>query len=287
MNLYTILLGLIAVETSYLTASRVRHNNFGSLGKQSVFVDTSALIDGRIVEIARAGFLTDSMLYITRSVIAELQFLADHGDADKRSRARFGLDQINALRQLNDVDIKVFRDEAPAEEGVDTRLLRLAQQRRNSCIMTVDYNLNKVAQVENTKILNVNDLALALRLAHLPGDRLDIDLLQKGQEKGQAVGHLDDGTMVVIDKAEKLIGKTVAIEVVRSFQTAAGRMIFAKLVSSNAKRTFSNNEAPRSRKGKPTDGKKQERDNNNNVTTKSRRKSSEEDKLIALVHDQH
>jgi hypothetical protein len=158
-----------------------------------------------------------------------LQYLADNADNEKRSRARHGLDVVSQLQKMPDVKVEIFQDGSKAEEGVDERLLKLAKQYRGA-VCTIDYNLNKVAQVEKIPVLNVNDLAMSLRMAYLPGEKILLELTQKGQDGHQAVGHLTDGTMVVVERASKLIGQTIEIEFIRSLQTAAGKMMFAKLV---------------------------------------------------------
>ena len=213
-----ILLLAIAVETTYLSVKTTRTSH--RTGLTPVFVDTSVLIDGRIVAIAQSGFLSRP-LYIPRSVVGELQFLADNADAEKRSRARHGLDIINQLQSLPQVQVIIFPDGVKAEEGVDNRLLSLAKKHAGS-LCTIDYNLNKVAVVEGIEVLNVNDLAKTLRMAYLPGEKARIELTQKGNDQHQAVGHLDDGTMVVVEHAYKQIGSVVEVEFIRSLQTAAG-----------------------------------------------------------------
>lgn len=195
--------------------------------QRPIFVDTSVLIDGRIVAVAESGFLT-SPLYIPRSVVGELQLLADGGDSDKRARARHGLDVVKILQGIKKVDVTLFSDSETAREGVDNRLLSLAKK-HGGVVCTIDYNLNKVAQVEGLGVLNVNELAKSLRMAYLPGERLMLELTQKGNDAHQAVGHLADGTMVVVEHASQQVGKTLEIEFIRSLQTAAGKMMFAKL----------------------------------------------------------
>ena len=208
---------LVAVNTKKLTSSKKR---------ELIFVDTSVLIDGRIIPVAQSGFVT-GILNIPRSVIGELQFLADHADTEKRSRARHGLDVVTELQNMTGVKVEIFQDGSRAEEGVDERLLKLAKQ-YNGSICTIDYNLNKVATVEGIKVLNVNDLAMSLRMAYLPGEKMLLELTGKGQDGHQAIGHLTDGTMVVVEHASSQIGKIVEIEFIRSLQTAAGKMMFAK-----------------------------------------------------------
>jgi len=234
--LIIVLLFVIAAEATYLT-----YTNFQKHGRTSqspIFVDTSVLIDGRIVAIAQSGFMSRT-LYIPRSVVGELQFLADNADSEKRTRARHGLDIINELQALTTVDTKIFQDGTRAKDGVDNRLLELAKK-HNGSICTIDYNLNKVAVVEGIAVLNVNDLAKTLRMAYLPGERTIIEITQKGNDSHQGVGHLSDGTMVVIEQGGQLVGKSIEIEFIRSLQTAAGKMMFAKLVNVPEKKSTRN-----------------------------------------------
>jgi len=222
-----ILLLIIMAEVSYLVAvntKKLLHRE----NVRPIFVDTSVLIDGRIIAVAQSGFVS-GMLSIPRSVIGELQFLADHADNEKRSRARYGLDVVTELQSMPGVKVEIFQDGSRAEEGVDERLLKLAKK-YHGAICTIDYNLNKVAQVENITVLNVNDLAMSLRMAYLPGEKMLLELTGKGQDNHQAVGHLIDGTMVVVEHASEQIGQTVEIEFIRSLQTAAGKMMFAKVI---------------------------------------------------------
>jgi len=227
-NFIIVITVVILLEVTYLLAVNTK-----SISRRKtirpIFVDTSVLIDGRIIAVAQSGFI-DGVLSIPRSVIGELQFLADHADTDKRTRARHGLDVVTELQKMPGVKVEIFQDGSKAEEGVDERLLKLAKQ-YDGAICTIDYNLNKVAQVENIAVLNVNDLAMNLRMAYLPGEKILLELTQKGQDAHQAVGHLTDGTMVVIEHASSFIGQTVEIEFIRSLQTAAGKMMFAKLTS--------------------------------------------------------
>lgn len=221
---------VIIAETTYLVVSST--NTHTKSSQSPVFVDTSVLIDGRIISIAQSGFLTRP-LYIPRSVVGELQLLADGSDSEKRTRARHGLDIIKDLQAISLVETVIFPDGVRADEGVDNRLLALAKK-HSGALCTVDYNLNKVADVEGIEVLNINELAKTLRMSYLPGETTRIELTQKGNDARQAVGHLDDGTMVVVENAHKYIGTTVTVEFVRGLQTAAGKMMFAKLVSSHA-----------------------------------------------------
>ena len=219
-----VLLVIVAIETSYLTYRSLRKTAIAK--NTSVFVDTSVLIDGRIVSVAETGFLPGDLV-IPRSVIAEMQFLADKADNDKRERARRGLDVVRELQDLSDVTVTILPDSQRPEGGVDQRLLELAKQYGGS-VLTIDYNLIKVALVEDITVLNINDLAKKLRMSYLPGDMLRLELTQSGSDSHQAVGHLSDGTMVVVENANKDIGKTVDIEIIRSLQTSAGKMMFAR-----------------------------------------------------------
>lgn len=231
MNTFEIIsvatLGVIVAETTYLTYQSRQTNQKRT--NSDILVDTSVLMDGRIVPIAETGFLP-GRLVVPRSVIGELQLLADNGDADKRERARRGLDVVKQLQMTEGVDITILQDGSVAREGVDERLLQHAKN-SGGAIATIDFNLNKVAAVEGIRVLNVNELARNLRMTYLPGERLTIELTTTGSDNHQAVGHLGDGTMVVVEHAKKYIGNKVDIEIIRSLQTAAGRMMFARLAN--------------------------------------------------------
>lgn len=215
---------LILAEVSYLLAKLPTTTLKAK--DRAILIDTSVLMDGRITSIAATGFMGGTLV-IPRSVVGELQFLADNADADKRARARKGLDLVSELQQMDGVEVELLQDGTKASEGVDDRLLTLAK-RHHAVICTLDYNLNKVAVVEGIKVLNINELAQSLRMAHLPGEELTVDLVQKGQDSHQGVGYLADGTMVVVEQANTLIGQAVRVEVTRSLQTSAGKMMFAR-----------------------------------------------------------
>ena len=244
-NIIIILLLVLLAEATYLVAVNTKRLSHKKEIKP-IFVDTSVLMDGRIIAVAQSGFIF-GQLSIPRSVIGELQFLADNSDSEKRSRARHGLDVVTELQAMPNVRVEIFQDGSKAKEGVDERLLNLAKKYQGS-ICTIDYNLNKVAKVENIEVLNVNDLAMSLRMAYLPGERMLLELNQKGQDGHQAVGHLTDGTMVVVEHASSQIGKTAEIEFVRSLQTAAGKMMFAKLVEAKKEPVVSKKQASGGRK---------------------------------------
>ncbi|MET0980278.1 MAG: PIN domain-containing protein [Candidatus Saccharimonadales bacterium] len=217
----------ILSEVTYLVVKLPRQN-LSRKQSRPILVDTSVLIDGRIIAVAQSGFIGDTLV-IPRSVIGELQFLADNADHDKRARARYGLDVVKELQAMAHLKVEILQDGSKAEEGVDERLLSLAKK-HNAAVCTIDYNLNKVAVVEGIAVLNVNELAQSLRMAYLPGEKMLLELVQKGQDSHQGVGYLTDGTMVVVEHANKNIGQTIEIEFIRSLQTAAGKMMFAKPV---------------------------------------------------------
>lgn len=217
----------ILAEVTYLVVKLPRQN-IGKKQSRPIFVDTSVLIDGRIIAVAKSGFIGDTLV-IPRSVIGELQFLADNADHEKRARARHGLDVVTELQNMPSVTVEILQDGSKAEEGVDERLLKLAKK-HSGAICTIDYNLNKVAVVEGITVLNVNELAQSLRMAYLPGEKIMLELVQKGQDSHQGVGYLPDGTMVVVEHSNKFIGQSVEIEFIRSLQTAAGKMMFARRV---------------------------------------------------------
>lgn len=199
-----------------------------------VLLDTSALMDGRVVEVVRSGFVPGELL-IARFVIAELQLLADKADHLKRERARFGLQVIQNLQDSRHATVKIISDDAIEETGVDEKLVKVAKK-TGSMLYTTDYNLLKVAEIEGVRVLNINELAQNLRPSRLPGERAELKIVQKGQEKTQGVGYLEDGTMVVVERASNQLGKVVQVEFTRNLQTAAGRMMFAKTVERRVKK---------------------------------------------------
>jgi uncharacterized protein YacL len=189
-------------------------------------VDTSVLIDGRIADICETHFL-DGTLGLPRFVLHELQMVADSSDSLKRQRGRRGLEVLQRMQKMPGLEIRVLDDDFSGNLGVDQKLVELAR-RTGSKIVTNDYNLNKVARVQNIPVLNINELANALKPAVLPGESMRVLILREGKEPTQGVAYLDDGTMVVVDNARKLIGKNVDIAVTSVLQTTAGKMIFGK-----------------------------------------------------------
>lgn len=195
----------------------------GRGGRRLVLLDTSAIVDGRIVDVRETGFL-DGLLVVPRFVLDELQLLADSEDPLKRNRGRRGLDILNELRKAQGIQIN---DKNFDERGVDAKLIRLAQELR-AFLCTTDFNLAKVAAVQGLSVLNINQLTSALKPVVLPGEHLVVKVLREGKESGQGVGYVEDGTMVVIEEGRRHIGDAVVAEITSVVQTAAGRMFFAR-----------------------------------------------------------
>jgi uncharacterized protein YacL len=190
-------------------------------------LDTSALIDGRIADICETHFL-DGTLGIPRFVLHELQHVADSPDSLKRQRGRRGLDVLERMKKMSWIDLRVLEEEIPATAAVDQKLVELAR-RSGSKIVTNDFNLNKVARVQGISVLNVNELANAMKPAVLPGESMRVLILREGKESSQGVAYLDDGTMVVVDGARRFINRTIDILVTSTHQTPAGKMIFGRV----------------------------------------------------------
>lgn len=199
----------------------------------AILLDTSALMDGRILEVVNTGFMPAHML-VPRFVIAELQLLADKADHAKRERARYGLQVIQDLQVSKYGQLSIISDDIVSESGVDEKLVKLAKKRR-ALLFTTDFNLLKVAEIEGIRVLNINELSQQLRPTRLPGEQAEIRIVGKGQERTQGVGYLEDGTLVVVENAAKLHSKTIRIEFTRSLQTTAGRMMFAKPLTTKIK----------------------------------------------------
>lgn len=227
---------LVATTLSLQIFTLIKTRNRRKIARGSILLDTSAIMDGRIVDVASTGIITAEII-IPRSVIRELQLLADKSDADRRSRARQGLENIKKLQKLETVAVSIVND-GFAEQGVDERLLDLAEK-YSASLATVDFNLNRVAQTMGITVINVNELAQVLRMNYLPGEKLTINITGAGQGKEQGVGHLEDGTMVVVDNTRHQIGQKIEIEIIRALQTEAGRMMFAKKTSSQVSKSAS------------------------------------------------
>ncbi len=190
-------------------------------------LDTSVIIDGRIADVAETGFLSGTII-IPQFILRELQQVADSPDGNKRQRGRRGLDMLNRLQGNSTLDIQVVDTDFPAVKEVDLKLLELSKQ-LDAVVVTNDFNLNKVAQLHGIQVLNINELANALKPVVLPGEAMRVFILKEGKEYNQGVAYLDDGTMVVVDNARRMIGKNADISVTSVLQTTAGKMIFGRL----------------------------------------------------------
>jgi len=196
---------------------------------QSYLLDTSAIIDGRIVAIASSGFV-EGELIITQFVLAELQFIADSVDSNKKIRGKRGLDVIEQLQQNKEISVTILNKNVPGVKEVDQKLILLAQE-HNFKVITNDVNLAKIAKLQDVKVLNVNELAFALKPIVYPGEKLQIKITKEGKEKKQGLAYLEDGTMVVVDDAKGDIGRDVEIEVTSVLQSTSGKIIFGRKTS--------------------------------------------------------
>ncbi|HUD08031.1 MAG TPA: TRAM domain-containing protein [Candidatus Saccharimonadales bacterium] len=197
--------------------------------KHKILLDSCALIDGRIVNVVQAGFLQGELI-VPQFILNELQLLADGQDSHKRERARFGLDVIHELQTTKQVTLSIDRNSFPAVSATDDKLISAAKK-LGASLYTTDYNLSKVAIAENITVLNINELAQQLRPVNLPGEQIEIKIIQKGSNQDQGVGYLEDGTMIVVDGAARYIGQQMIVHVDRMHQTVAGKMAFAHAVS--------------------------------------------------------
>jgi uncharacterized protein YacL len=201
----------------------------------AVLLDTSVIIDGRILDIAKTGFL-DMPLVILSSVLRELQMVADSADVTRRRRGRRGLDVLTEMQKEPSINLQVTEDETPPGAEIDAHLVRTAK-RKGWAIMTNDFNLNRIARLEGVAVLNLNELAQAMRPVAIPGEEIVVTVAREGKEPGQGVGSLDDGTMVVIQNGRRLLNQTITAVVTSVIQTSAGRMIFAEPNGTDSRRT--------------------------------------------------
>ncbi len=201
-------------------------NSAWGQGSRTILLDTSVIIDGRVADIAKTGFLPGT-LFITRFVLNELQYIADSADSLRRQRGRRGMEVLAELQKVSAVSVRISDIDVEGVREVDDKLVILARQLKCP-ILTNDYNLNRVAELQGVVILNINELANAVKSVVLPGETMGIAIIQEGKESNQGVGYMDDGTMVVVEGGNKYIGQTKAVNVTKVLQTAAGRMIFAR-----------------------------------------------------------
>jgi uncharacterized protein YacL len=209
-----------------VTASTVQRDGAPE-DKDYILLDTSVIIDGRITDISKTGFIR-STLMVPNFVLVELQHIADSADTLRRNRGRRGLEVLGILQQELPIPIKFTDMDVTEVRDVDSKLVALARELRCP-IMTNDYNLNRVAELQGVSVLNINDLANAVKAAYLPGEELTVRIIQEGKEYGQGVGYLEDGTMIVVEEGERHIDETVTATVTKVLQTTAGRMIFARM----------------------------------------------------------
>ncbi len=237
--IYTLLTGIMGYLGLVLGSKKVEEFSILGWGPPEEvadyrILDTSVIIDGRIADICDTGFLEGNLM-VPRFVLDELQYIADSSDSMKRARGRRGLEILNRMQRSSGITIDVVDHDFPKIKGVDAKLVALAKKTGGK-IVTNDFNLNKVAELQGIKILNVNELANALKPVVLPGEMMTVKIIKEGKEPGQGVAYLDDGTMIIVDNAQKHQGMTVEALVTSVLQTTAGRMIFSELKSVMADR---------------------------------------------------
>lgn len=230
--IYALLTGIMAYLGLLIGSKKIEEVSFFGFGQSKDtgdhrVLDTSVIIDGRIADISETGFLQGNLI-VPRFVLDELQHIADSSDSMKRSRGRRGLDVLNRMQRGAGINIEIMDQDFPKLKGVDAKLVALAKK-MNAKIITNDFNLNKVAELQGIKILNVNELANALKPVVLPGETMAVKIIKEGKEPGQGVAYLDDGTMIIVDHAQKHQGANVEVLVTSVLQTTAGRMIFSEL----------------------------------------------------------
>lgn len=221
-----LILGAAKGETLNLAAFGTLFGGDSPTRNSFKILDTSVIIDGRIADIAETGFI-EGPVVIPQFVLRELQMVADSPDGAKRNRGRRGLDILQRIQKLPQLTVRIVEDDFPNVREVDMKLIELAKV-YNCKVMTNDFNLNKVAQVRGVEVLNINELANTLKPLVLPGETMRVFILKEGKEASQGVAYLDDGTMVVVDNARKLISKTIDVTVTSVLQTTAGKMIFGR-----------------------------------------------------------
>ena len=208
----------------------------GASNASTKVLDTSVIIDGRVADLCETGFLEGPFL-VPHFILNELQHIADSSDSLKRARGRRGLDILNKIQKMTDVDVRIVEEDFPHVKEVDAKLVVLAKK-VGGRIITNDLNLNKVAELQGVRVLNINELCNALRPVVLPGETIRVFVLKEGKEAGQGVAYLDDGTMIVVDNARRCIGRNVDVTVTSVLQTTAGRMIFTRLKEDSEREEF-------------------------------------------------
>ncbi|WP_444550661.1 PIN/TRAM domain-containing protein [Candidatus Magnetomonas plexicatena] len=220
-----LLIGLMRGE-NLSASSIIRLFRGQGLEENLKILDTSSIIDGRIADVCDTGFL-DGIFIVPQFILQELQHIADSSDSMKRSRGRRGLDVLHRIQKLSTITVRLIEEDFPKIKEVDSKLVALAKM-MNAKIITTDFNLNKVAQLHDVSVLNINELANALKPVVLPGETMKVFIIKEGKESNQGVAYTEDGTMVVVENARKMIGKNIEVAVTSVLQTTAGRMIFSK-----------------------------------------------------------
>jgi len=239
-SILALLLGALGASVGVSRRSELAALFFGGAAQQpthrlpAVLLDTSVIIDGRILDIGKTGFV-DMPLIVLSSVLRELQLVADSADAMRRRRGRRGLDVLTEMQKISTISLEVVDDDATPSTEIDSHLVRTAK-RHGWGIMTNDFNLNRIARLEGVMVLNLNELAQAMRPVAIPGEEIMVTVAREGKEPGQGVGSLDDGTMVVVQNGRRLINQTITAVVTSVIQTSAGRMIFAEPLSQDGRR---------------------------------------------------
>jgi len=229
--IYLLITGIFCYLGIVLGSKKIEELKFNAidheLNNDHRILDTSVIIEGRIADICDTGFI-EGKLIVPRFVLNELQLVADSSDSMKRMRGRRGLDVLNHLQKNSSIEIEIVEHDFPKIKGVDGKLVALAKQ-LNAKLLTNDYNLNKVAELQGIRVLNINELANAMKPVVLPGEQMTVKIIREGKEAGQGVAYLDDGTMIIVDNAQKLVNLNVRVVVTSVLQTTAGRMIFSEL----------------------------------------------------------
>jgi uncharacterized protein YacL len=236
--IYLLITGIFGYLGLVLGSKKVEEFNFHSADSKIVpdhrILDTSVIIEGRIADICDSGFIEGDLI-VPRFVLNELQLVADSSDSMKRLRGRRGLDVLNHMQKSSNINIEIVEQDFPKIKGVDGKLVALAKQ-LNAKLLTNDYNLNKVAELQGIRVLNINELANAMKPVVLPGEQMTVKIIREGKELGQGVAYLDDGTMIIVDNAQKMLNMNVKVTVTSVLQTTAGRMIFSELKEAADKR---------------------------------------------------
>jgi uncharacterized protein YacL len=217
-------------------AGSPKHPEHAVVASNHKILDTSVIIDGRVADLCETGFLEGTFL-VPQFILHELQHIADSSDSLKRARGRRGLDILNKIQKMVDIDVRIVDDDFPNVKDVDSKIVVLAKK-VGAKVITNDLNLNKVAELQGVRVLNINELCNALRPVVLPGETIRVFVLKEGKEAGQGVAYLDDGTMIVVDNAKRCIGRNVDVVVTSVLQTTAGRMIFTRLKEETEKEEF-------------------------------------------------